>query len=138
VISDYLLASILKRVFEFRSVIDWRVGNVAERAIAKSGSWYGDARQRYSDLADELPMGASGRASDGEGNNSSPKMISYFWVGESERSPPTLFWQALITRLDTPPSIDRRHLDSRLVYRYWPLTGTSQSDWARIIISRRA
>jgi hypothetical protein len=37
------LASILKRVFEFEWAI-WRVGNVAECAIAKSGPRHGGAR----------------------------------------------------------------------------------------------
>ena len=37
---------------------DWRVGDVAEYAIAKSGSWHGGAHQCDRSFADELPIGA--------------------------------------------------------------------------------
>src|SRR4029077_10484638 len=48
-------------------------GNVAEHAIAKSGSRYGGARQRDRGFADELPMGPGGGASDRKGDTASTR-----------------------------------------------------------------
>ena len=59
-------------MFEFRLVIRrWMAGNVAEHAIAKSGSRYGGARQRDRGIADELPMGQRRRASSRKGDTAS-------------------------------------------------------------------
>jgi hypothetical protein len=53
--------STLKRMFEFRSVvIEWRVGDAAECAIAKQSSRHSGARQRHYDLGYELPTGPLG------------------------------------------------------------------------------
>jgi hypothetical protein len=43
-------------------------GNVAEHAIAKSGSHHGGAGQRDRGIADELPMGRGGGAADRKGD----------------------------------------------------------------------
>ena len=55
---------------------DWRVGNVAEYAIAKSSSWHGGAHQCDRSFADELPMGPRSRASHDTSNTASPEVIS--------------------------------------------------------------
>jgi hypothetical protein len=55
---------------------DWRVvGNVAEYAIAKSGSWHGGARQCDRSFADELPMGPRSRTSYDTSDTASPEVI---------------------------------------------------------------
>jgi prepilin-type processing-associated H-X9-DG protein len=48
-------------MFEFEWGI-WRVGNVAEYAIAKSGSWHGGAGQCNCSFVDGAPMGPHSRA----------------------------------------------------------------------------
>ena len=59
-------------MFEFQAVIlHWIAGNVAEHAIAKSGSRYCGAGQRDRSIADELPMGPRGGASSRKGDTAS-------------------------------------------------------------------
>jgi hypothetical protein len=55
---------------------DWRVGNVAEYAIAKSSSWDGGAHQCDRSFADELPMGPCSRAFHDTSDTASPEVIS--------------------------------------------------------------
>ena len=52
-------------------------GNVAQHAVAKSGSRHGSTRQRDRGIADELPMGSGGGASDHKGDTASPQMICH-------------------------------------------------------------
>jgi hypothetical protein len=51
-------------------------GNVAECAIAKSGSRYGGARERHSCIAYEPAIEPRGRASNGKGDTASREVIS--------------------------------------------------------------
>jgi hypothetical protein len=51
--------------------------NVAQHAVAESGSRHGSARQRDRGIADELPMGSGGRASDHKGDTVSLEMTSH-------------------------------------------------------------
>jgi hypothetical protein len=51
-------------------------GDVAEYAIAKSGSRNGGARQRHNGIAHEPPIEPRVRASHGKGNTASREVIS--------------------------------------------------------------